>query len=104
MMARSTAGRAVRRRLLRGIAGATALGIGFPMVNFAAFRVFAGDATTSSARAVGLVERSLVIDMLAVLKIDFTPEAYANPLSEAQVAEFRTCGITGFHNSVGTGG
>ena len=31
-----------------------------------------------SARAIKIVERSLVIDMLAPLKIDFTPEAYAD--------------------------
>lgn len=102
-MAQSRAGRVTRRRLLQGAAGTAALGIGFPMLNFAAFRVFA-NAPAYSARAVDLVGRSLVIDMLAPLKIDFTPEAYANPLTEQQVAEFRTCGITGFHNSIGTGG
>ncbi len=42
--------------------------------------------------------------MLAVLKINFLPEAYANPLTEAEVAQFRGCGITGFNNSIGTGG
>jgi membrane dipeptidase len=50
------------------------------------------------------VERALVIDMLAPLKIDFTPEAYAGPISDEQAAMFRSCGITGFHNSIGTGG
>ncbi len=99
-MARSGSGRVTRRRVLQG----AALGIGFPMLNLASFQVFADGAASYSARAVDLVERSLVIDMLAPLKIDFKPEAYANPLSQSQIAEFRTCGITGFHNSIGTGG
>ncbi len=55
-------------------------------------------------KVVDLVQRSLVIDMLAPLKLDFTPEAYANPLTEAEIVMFRSCGITGFHNSEGVGG
>ena len=42
--------------------------------------------------------------MLAPLKIDFNPDAFSLPLSEADAEMFRTCGITGFHNSVGVGG
>ena len=59
------------------------------MLNFASFQVFADSPAPYSARAVGLVERSLVIDMLAVLKINFLPEAYANPLTEEEIAAFR---------------
>jgi membrane dipeptidase len=103
-MAQSTASRVTRRRLIQGAAGSTALGVGFPMLNFASFRLFADSPATYSARAVGLVERSLVIDMLAVLKINFKPEAYANPLTDAEIAQFKACGITGFNNSIGTGG
>jgi membrane dipeptidase len=55
-------------------------------------------------KVVDLVQRSLVIDMLAPLKLDFSPEAYANPLTEAEIAMYRSSGITGFHNSVGVGG
>ena len=39
-----------------------------------------------------------------MLKINFMPEAYATPLTEAEIAAFRASGITGFNNSVGTGG
>jgi membrane dipeptidase len=74
------------------------------MLNLASFRLFADSPAAYSARGIAIVERSLVIDMLAVLKINFKPEAYANPLTEAEVAQFKTCGITGFHNSIGTGG
>ena len=55
-------------------------------------------------KVVDIVERSLVIDMLAPLKLDFRPEAYAGPLSAAEAAMFRASGITGFHNSIGVGG
>ena len=57
-----------------------------------------------SSKVVDLVQRSLVIDMLAPLKIDFNPDAFSLPLSEADAQMFRTCGITGFHNSIGVGG
>jgi membrane dipeptidase len=92
-----------RRRLLQGAAGTAALA-GFPMLNFASFRVFAASDAAYSTRAIDLVQRSLVIDMLAVLKIDFEPTAYSTPLTEAQAAAFRGSAITGFHNAIGTGG
>ena len=63
-MAQSRVGRISRRRVLQG----AALGIGFPMLNLASFRLFADSPAVYSARAVAIVERSLVIDMLAVLK------------------------------------
>jgi membrane dipeptidase len=93
-------GRTTRRRLL-GAAGAA---VAFPMLNLAAFRLFADSPATYSARSLELVQRSLVIDMLAVLKIDFEPEAYARPLTASGAAAFRNSGITGFHNAIGTGG
>jgi membrane dipeptidase len=99
-MAHPRSGHVTRRRLLQG----AALGIGLPMLNLASFRLFADSPATYSARAIELVQRSLVIDMLAVLKINFEPEAYANPLTEAEIAAFKNCGITGLHNAVGTGG
>jgi len=55
-------------------------------------------------KVVDLVERSLIIDMLAPLKLDFTPAAYSGRLSDADAAMFRSSGITGFHNSIGVGG
>lgn len=93
-----------RRSLLKSALAVTAASFGFPMLNLGSFRAFAASPVKYSARAVQLVERSLVIDMLGVLKIDFTPEAYATPLSEADEAMFRSSGITAFHHSIGTGG
>src|SRR3990167_9434297 len=95
---------AARRRVLRGALGSAATVIGFPMLNFGAYQVFAGTPKTYSARAVKLVERSLVVDMLGVIKIDFRPEAYALPLTPDEVAAFKASGINAFHNAQGTGG
>ena len=56
------------------------------------------------SKVVDLVERSIVIDMLAPLKLDFTPQAFSAALTDAEAAMFRTSGITAFHNSIGVGG
>lgn len=82
--------------------GALALGaVGFPLINLGRYGIAGAQERAYSGRAIDLVERSLVIDMLAVPKIDFRPEAYSEPLSEAAVAEFRASGINAMHNSVG---
>jgi membrane dipeptidase len=91
-----------RRRTLQAMAGAFAA-IALPLD--AAPTAAAQDPKNKySSKVLDLVQRSLVIDMLAPLKLDFRPEAYALPLSDSEAAMFRTCGITGFHNSVGVGG
>ncbi len=68
----------------------------------ASARVAAADAYPPRVRE--LVQGHLVIDMLAPLKLDFRPEAFAEPLSEQGAAAFRASGITGFHHSVGFAG
>jgi len=85
-----------RRACLKGIGAAASV---------LSLRAFAADSEHKySKKVMDLVERSLVIDMLGPLKLDFRPEAYAEPLSEQDAAMFRICGITAFHNSVGVGG
>ena len=91
-----------RRRLLQAGA-ASAATLGLPMLNFGSFSAFGAAAPKYSARALKLVERNLVIDMLSPLKLDFRPEAYEHPISEERAAEFRASGITAFHNAIGTG-
>lgn len=93
----------VSRRQLIGGAVAAATVTGFPMINTGMFRAHAAATKAYSKRAVDLVKQSLVIDMLAPLKIDFRSEYYANPLSEKDAADFRASGITGFHNAFGMG-
>jgi membrane dipeptidase len=92
-----------RRRFLQ-VGAAALLAAGPSMLNLGRFQVFADSPKKYSARAVKLVERSLVIDMLGVLKLDFTPEAFAVPTTEQEAAMFRASGITAFHNSIGVGG
>jgi membrane dipeptidase len=85
-----------RRACLKGIGAAASV---------LSLRAFAADSEHKySKKVIELVERALVIDMLGPLKLDFRPEAYADPLSEQDAAMFRICGITAFHNSVGVGG
>lgn len=88
-----------RRQILQGTVAASL--IGFPMINFGRYAMAGAQERTYSARAVGLIERSLVIDMLFVTRIDLTPEGYTRPLSEREIADFRASGITGMHNSTG---
>jgi membrane dipeptidase len=93
-----------RRRVLKAAVATSVATLAPPMLNLGSYRAFGANAPRYSARAMKIVERTLVIDMLAPLKIDFKPEAYAGPIGEQTAEEFRTCGITGFHNSIGTGG
>jgi membrane dipeptidase len=83
---------------------ATALSVAAPMINIGRYQAFAASPKKYSARTLRVIERSLVIDMLAPLKINFSPDAYANPLTEEEAAMFRTCGINAFHHSTGTWG
>jgi membrane dipeptidase len=93
--------KADRRNLLKTVGAAA---IAAPMLNMGAFQVFAATDKKYSARTINVLQKSLVIDMLAPLTLDFSPESFAKPISDKAAAEFRACGITGFHNSVGVGG
>jgi membrane dipeptidase len=91
-----------RRRTLQAMAGAMAT-LALPL-DAALSAATLEPKNKYSSKVLDLVQRSLVIDMLAPLKLDFRPEAYALPLTDSEAAMFRSCGITGFHNSVGVGG
>lgn len=93
-----------RRSVLKSAAAATVLGTGLPMINMGQYQAFADSPTRYSAKTMRAVERAIVIDMLGPLKINFAPEAYAGRMTDAEAEMFRTCGITAFHNSIGTGG
>jgi membrane dipeptidase len=92
-----------RRRCLQGM-GAAASVLGLPVFAASAVKAATDSEHKYSKKVMDLVDRSLVIDMLGPLKLDFRPEAYAEPLTEQEAAMFRSCGITAFHNSVGVGG
>ena len=88
------------RRGVIGIGCAAAV----PMINRNAYALAASEPRRYSKRAVDLVRESLVIDMLAPIKIDFEPAFYSKPMSAQDEADFRASGITGFHHAVGLGG
>ncbi|HEY0747590.1 MAG TPA: dipeptidase [Steroidobacteraceae bacterium] len=92
-----------RRRSIAAMAGAVAA-LAVPRLNFAIAAQRGDPKSDYPTKVIDLVDRSIVIDMLGPLKLDFTPEAYAMPLSDAEAAMFRSSGITAFHNSVGVGG
>src|SRR6266705_1293167 len=77
-----------RRHCLRALGGAAAL-LGLPPLPFGRAASAAQASRKYSKKVVDLVERSLVIDMLGPLKIDFRPEAYSEPLTEQEAAMFR---------------
>lgn len=101
-------GRLSRRRMLQGAAAAA------PMLNFGQFKVFAASERTYSARAVDLVNRSLVIDMLSILGSlgDMLTASFSDKpqlqdvwaISDAQIEKIRASGVTIFHPAAGLGG
>ena len=81
-----------------------AIGVaGFPMINVGRYAMAGAQDRTYSARCVDLIERSLVIDMLGVPRIDFRPQSYAVPLTERERADYRASGISCIHNAQGVG-
>jgi membrane dipeptidase len=97
-----------RREALKGIAGAGAGVLAAPMFNRGRFQVFANSSTEYSARAIDLVQRSTVIDMLCVLTLDFAKgnKWMADPESFtlADLQPFKDSGINVIHPAVGLGG
>jgi membrane dipeptidase len=94
--------RHVLRTALKSSVGAAVL------LNFGRFRLFAGSETTYSARAVELVRRATVIDMLAPLWISpsKTQKMLGNPdnFKVEDYAPYKESGINVFHIAIGTGG
>jgi membrane dipeptidase len=94
-----------RRQLLKSVAGAGAGAICASMVNHGRYRLFAGSNQEYSARAIEMVERSVVIDMLSPFKLGSTTW-FSNPDSfkQSDFQRFKDSGINAFHIAVGTGG
>ena len=94
-----------RRSFLKSAGGGVALGA--TMVNRGRHLLFAGR-PEYSARAIELVERSTVIDMLAPLWISpgKTMKMLGNPdnFTAADYAPYKDSGINVFHIAIGTGG
>jgi membrane dipeptidase len=81
---------------------------GASMFNFGRYRLALGGEQTYSARAIELVQRSTVIDMLAPLWISpsKTQQFLGNPetFTAADYAPYKQSGINVFHIAIGTGG
>jgi membrane dipeptidase len=94
-----------RRQLLKAVASAGAAAVFAPMINRGRYRLIAGSKQEYSARAVELVGRSLVIDMLSPFKLGSTTW-FSNPDSfkQADFQRFKDSGINAFHIAVGLGG
>ena len=90
-----------RRSLLRGVA----LALGAPMINRGRFALFARGGTGYPVRAVDLVRRSTVIDMLGLLTLDSRKlsawETDPGRFRQADFLRLRDSGITVFHPAVG---
>ena len=97
-----------RRTMLKRAAGAAFATLASPMINRARYQLFASSPKEYSARAIDLVTRSTVIDMLSPLTLDFPKQAkwFANPetFTLADLQPFKDSGINVFHIGVGMGG
>lgn len=97
-----------RRTLLKGAAALCATTLAAPMLNLGRFRLFAQGARDYSARAIALVQRSTVVDMLSLFTLDFPQQNkwIANPesLPAAHFQKLKESGINVFHPAVGLGG
>ena len=97
-----------RRALLRSAAVSAGAALAAPMLNLGRYRLFAASPTEYSARAIALVQRSIVIDMLSPFTLDFPlqsrwardPESFG----AADFQKFKDSGINVFHPAVGLGG
>jgi membrane dipeptidase len=93
--------------MLKLTAGAAATFVA-PMTGRRRYRIFPGLPAEYSARAIELVGRSTVIDMLAPLTLDFPKQAkwFADPRSftAADFRPYKGSGINVFHIAIGMGG
>jgi len=97
-----------RRQMLAQSAAASLATLAAPMINLGRFRLFAQSTTEYSARAIALMQRTVVIDMLSVFTLNFPDQAKweANPetFTAAEFQVFLDSGINVFHPAVGLGG
>jgi membrane dipeptidase len=97
-----------RRQWLTLAVNACGAALAAPMIHRGRYRLFAGSPTEYSARAVDLVRRSVVIDMLSPFRLSSAKqrEWLMNPdkFTSADLQRFRESGINVFHIAIGVGG
>ncbi len=99
----------ITRRKVLSIAGGCAVGaIGAPYINKGRYTLSAFAATDYSARAIDLVQRSLVVDMLGAMTVNGKVEeawlADENGFSDQDLRNFRASNINVFHSGNGISG
>ena len=89
----------------RSILKSAVLSLAAPMINRGRFSLFAQGETEYSVRAIDLVRRSTVIDMLGLLTLDYNKlsswEADPARFRDADFLRLKDSGITVFHPAVG---
>ncbi len=95
---------ATRRWALRAAVASTASLVAAPYLARAAFPISPYSKRAYSKRAIEVVQRATVVDMLAPIKIEFSPEFYASPMTDKDAADFRASGIDAIHHAIGIGG
>jgi membrane dipeptidase len=100
-----------RREAVRILAGAAGACLGAPLVNRGRYRLFAasrnGPLQDYSARCLGLLQESTVLDMLAPLTISGRWQSWARDpesFTAADAERYRGSGIQVFHHAFGSGG
>ena len=97
-----------RREAVKRMATAGLGALAAPMINRGSYRIFAHSPAEYSSRAIELVNRSTVIDMLSVLTLDFAKQDrwMTNPdsFTAADFQPFKDSGIDVIHPAIGLGG
>ncbi|HEU5402147.1 MAG TPA: membrane dipeptidase [Terriglobales bacterium] len=104
-----------RRSMLKTTVGAGVATLAAPLMNYGSFQLFAESDTKYSTRAIDLVQRSTVVDMLNPLSLysvmafftgEKKPTWFTDPESfqETDWERFKTSGFSVLHIAVGTGG
>ena len=97
-----------RRELLKRAAVASVGIVAAPMINRGRFHLFASSPVAYSSRAIELMKRATVIDMLSPFAISPSKSLkwFSNPdsFTSADLQRFKDSGINIFHIAVGTGG
>ncbi len=97
-----------RREVIKRMAAAGIGVLAAPMINRGTYRLFGNSNTEYSSRAIDLVGRSNVIDMLSILTLDFPKQnkwmADPDTFTAADFQPFRDSGINVIHPAIGLGG
>ena len=97
-----------RRAMLGQAAGVCAVAVGAPFISRGRYRLFAFSEAEYSARAIAIMQRATVLDMLCVLTLNFpqgdkwmsAPETF----TDKDFQRWRDSGINVIHPAVGLGG